>query len=248
MPIKSRMIEEKFKELSDRKGQFENELKTAALDLETLQKQVIKGTASTDSLVTVQIKVNTIEQTIRAFDLQLHTLETDLISQNALEKRKEIFSKIKALDDEAERNGFRFSELYTNPEQLKLGNFSEMGRIAANIEKLKFEFAQHLAALIPNLQQLKRRVLPELENELKNLIAELQSNHCKLSVLRATGLSLQRKYVTDDDYAFRLPKIAAEDWIWLSIRVAKELEQERQSSYDDSEKTGMFQRILDKIS
>ncbi len=227
MPIKSRMIEEKIKEAVNRKTQFENELKEAGSALERLQNAVVKGTADTDSLVAAQIKVNTIEQTISVVDSRLAALDADLIVHRNLEKKREILSKIKLLDDEAEKAGRRFIELYATPEELKLGCFSEMARIIASIEGLKFEFARYVAELIPGVNSLKSRHSPELENELNNLIAELQSNHCKLSVLRASGLSLQRKYVTDDDYAFSLPENAVSGWIWLSIRVVKEREQKR---------------------
>jgi chaperonin cofactor prefoldin len=221
------MIEEKIKEAVNRKTQFENELKEAGSALERLQNAVVKGTADTDSLVAAQIKVNTIEQTISVVDSRLAALDADLIVHRNLEKKREILSKIKLLDDEAEKAGRRFIELYATPEELKLGCFSEMARIIASIEGLKFEFARYVAELIPGVNSLKSRHSPELENELNNLIAELQSNHCKLSVLRASGLSLQRKYVTDDDYAFSLPENAVSGWIWLSIRVVKEREQKR---------------------
>ena len=56
----------------------------------------------TDSLVTKQTKVNVIEQTTSALVSQIDTLETDLVVQKGLEKRKEIFSKIKNLDDDFE--------------------------------------------------------------------------------------------------------------------------------------------------
>ncbi len=227
MPIKSRMIEEKIKETVNRKTQFENELKEARSALERLQNAVVKGTADTDSLVAAQIKVNTIEQTISVVDSRLAALDADLIVYKNLEKKREILSKIKLLDDEAEKAGRRFIELYATPEELKLGCFSEMARIIASIEGLKFEFARYVAELIPGVNSLKSRHSPELENELNTLIADLKSNHCKLSVLRASGLSLQRKYVTDDDYAFSLPENAVSGWIWLSIRVVKEREQKR---------------------
>jgi hypothetical protein len=227
MPIKSRMIEEKIKETVARKAQFENELKEAGLALERLQNAVVKGTADTETLVAAQIKVNTIEQTISVVDSRLAALDADLTVHRNLEKKREILSKIKLLDDEAEKAGRRFIELYATPEELKLGCFSEMARIIASIEGLKFEFARYVAELIPGVNSLKSRHLPELENELNNLIDDLKSNHCKLSVLRASGLSLQRKYVTDDDYEFPLPENAVSGWIWLSIRVAKEREQKR---------------------
>jgi hypothetical protein len=227
MPIKSRMIEEKIKETVARKAQFENELKEAGLALERLQNAVVKGTADTETLVAAQIKVNTIEQTISVVDSRLAALDADLTVHRNLEKKREILSKIKLLDDEAEKAGRRFIELYATPEELKLGCFSEMARIIASIEGFKFEFARYVAELIPGVNSLKSQVLPELENELNTLIADLKSNHCKLSVLRASGLSLQRKYVTDDDYAFSLPENAVSGWIWLSIRVVKEREQKR---------------------
>jgi hypothetical protein len=227
MPVKYRLIENEIKEIVARKAQFENELKEARYALERLQISVVKGTAETDTLVAAQIKVNTIEQTISVVDSRLTALEADLIVYKNLEKRKEIFSKIKLLDDEAEKAGRRLFELFARPEELKLGCFSEIARIIASIEGLKFEFARYVAELIPGVNSLKSKVLPEKQSELDNLIADLKSNHCKLSVLRATGLSLQRKYVTDDDSAFSLPENAVSGWIWLSVRVAKERDQKR---------------------
>jgi hypothetical protein len=231
------MIEEKIKETVARKAQFENELKEAGLALERLQNAVVKGTADTETLVAAQIKVNTIEQTISVVDSRLAALDADLTVHRNLEKKREIFSKIKLLDDEAEKAGRRLFELFATPEELKLGCFSEIARIIASIEGLKFEFARYVAELIPNVNSLKSRHLPELENELNNLIAELKSNHCKLSVLRATGLSLQRKYVTDDDSAFSLPENAVSGWIWLSVRVAKERDEKRANLNEAKKKT-----------
>jgi F0F1-type ATP synthase membrane subunit b/b' len=245
MPARHRVIEDKIKEIVARKAQFENELKEAGSELERLQNAVVKGTADTDSLVAAQIKVNTIEQTISRFDLQLHALDADLISQKELDRRKEIFSKIKILDDEAEKAGRRFIELYSAIKLLSYARFVEMGLLVANIEKLKSEFGQHISALIPDVNKLKRLDLPELQNELDTLIADLQKNDCKLSVLRASGLFSSREYVTDDDHAFRLPENDLSGWIWLSIRAVREYEQ--QQNFADAEKTGMFQRILDKF-
>jgi hypothetical protein len=226
MPIKSRMIEEKIKEVSDRKRQFEDELKTAALDLETLQKQVIKGTANTDALVTAQIKVNTIEQTIKAFDLQLHTLEADLISQKKLETKREIFSKIKLLDDDAEKAGRHFIKLYSDTENLSYARFAEMSSLAAGIADLKADFGRYVDLLVPGAYKLKSLDLPEVRAELDNLIGELQ-NICELSVLRSDSGFSARSYATDSDSAFRLPAAPLSDWIWLSIRRIREREQEK---------------------
>jgi hypothetical protein len=231
------MIEEKIKETVNRKTQFENELKEARSALERLQNAVVKGTADTDSLVAAQSRVTAIAQTIGTFDSKLAALDADLTVHRNLEKKREILSKIKLLDDEAEKAGRRFIELFATPEELKLGCFSEMARIIASIEGLKFEFARYVAELIPGVNSLKSRHLPELENELNNLIADLKSNHCQLSFLRASGLSLQRKYVTDDDSAFPLPENPVSDWIWLSIRVAKEREEKRANLNEAKKKT-----------
>jgi DNA anti-recombination protein RmuC len=246
MPAKYRLIEEKIKEILSRKTQFESELKEAGSELERLQNAVVKGTADTDSLVAVQIKVNAIEQTVRTFNLQLQALDADLIVHRQLEKKKEIFSKIKALDDQAEKAGNRFIELYSDVEQLNYARFAEMGLLVASIEKLKFEFGQHIGNLIPNVNKLKSRNLPELENELHNLIVELKANHCKLSVLRASGLFSSREYITDDDHAFRFVENDLNGWIWLSIRAVREREQQR--NFAGAEKTGILGRILSKIS
>ncbi len=226
MPIKSRMIEEKLKEVSDRKMQFEDELKTAALELEATQKAVIKGTANTDALVTAQIKVNTIEQTIKAFDLQLHTLETDLISQKKLEMKKEIFSKIKVLDDDAEKAGKHFVKLYSDTENLSYARFAEMASLAAGIADLKADFGNHVSSLIPNVDKLKSRHSPELETELNILIDELQ-NICSLRVLRSDCGFSERDYATDSDSAYRLPTVPLSDWIWTSIRRIRDREREK---------------------
>jgi hypothetical protein len=237
------MIEEKFKELSDRKAQFEDELKTAALELEATQKAVIKGTANTDALVAAQIKVNTIEQTIRAFDLQLHTLETDLISQKALETRKEIFSKIKFLDDDAERAGKHFIKLYSDTENLSYARFAEMSSVAAEIADLKFQFVTHVNSLIPDASKLKHRNLPEVQTELDNLIGELQDS-CSLGVLRSDCGFCERIYVTDSDSAYRLPSVPLSDWIWTSIRRIREREREKDRLSMPEKKTGFFSQIF----
>jgi predicted nucleic acid-binding Zn-ribbon protein len=234
------MIEEKLKEVSDRKSQFEDELKTAALELETLQKAVIKGTANTDALVTAQVKVNTIEQTIRAFDLQLHTLETDLIAQKNLETKKEIFSKIKVLDDDAEKAGRHFIKLYSDTENLSYARFAEMASLAARIADLKADFGRFVNSLIPNVDKLKHRDLPDIETELSSLIAELQ-NSCKLGVLRSDSGFSERDYATDSDSAFRLPDVPLSDWIWLSIRRVREREREKSTT---EKKTGFFQKMF----
>jgi hypothetical protein len=243
MPVKSRMIEEKINEILSRKTQFESELKEAGSELERLQNAVVKGTADTDSLVAVQIKVNTIEQTISRFDSQLHALGADLIVQRDLEKRKEIFSKIKLLDDEAEQNGIRFTGLYTDIESLSYVRFVEMSALLAKIAGLRAEFGRYVAALIPNVYKLKSRDMPELRSELDNLIAELQ-NTCRLSVLRSDGLFDDRAYVTDDGYAFRLPENDLGEWIWLSIRVIREREQQKQRGLPVTEKAGFFSKVL----
>jgi hypothetical protein len=246
MPVKSRTIQEKITELASRRAQFENELVTASLELERLQSAIVKQTTDTDSVVVAQTKVNVIQQTITAFDLQLAALETDLIAQKSLETKKEIFSKIKVLDDEAEKVGSRFIELYSAIKLLSYIRFVEMAGIIASIEQLKSEFARYIVQLIPDVNQLKRNVLPELENELNDLLAELQKNDCKLSVLRASGLPLRFEYVTDAEHAFRLPENDLKDLIWLSIRTFGEYEQ--QQNLVGPEKAGMFQRILEKIS
>jgi chromosome segregation ATPase len=238
MPRKFRLIENEIKEIVARKAQFENELCEARSALERLQIGVVKGTADTETLVAAQSRVTAIAQTIGTFDSKLAALDADLTVHRNLEKKREISSKIKLLDEEAEKAGRRLFELFATPEELKLGCFSEIARIIASIEGLKFEFARYVAELIPNVNSLKSRHLPELENELNNLIADLKSNHCQLSVLRATGLSLQRKYVTDDDSAFSLPENAVSGWIWLSVRVAKERDEKRARRDDTENGTG----------
>jgi hypothetical protein len=243
MPIKSRMLEEKLKEVSDRKRQFEDELKTAALDLETLQKQVIKGTADSDSLVAPTIKVNTIEQTIKAFDLQLHTLEADLISQKKLETKREIFSKIKLLDDDAERAGKHFIKLYSDTENLSYARFAEMSLLAAEIADLKADFGRCVDLLIPGAYKLKSLDLPEVRAELDAVIGELE-NTCKLSVLRSDSGFSSRSYATDSDSAFRLPDVPLSDWILLGIRRIREREQEKERFPMPEKKTGFFQQIF----
>ncbi len=243
MPIKSRMIEEKLKEVSDRKRQFEDELKTAALELETLQKAVIKGNADTNALVTAQIKVNTIEQTISAFDSQIHALDADLISQKSLETKKEIFSKIKVLDDDAEKDGRHFIKLYSDTENLSYARFAEMASLAARIADLKFQFATHVNSLIPDAPKLKHRNLPDIETELNSLIAELQ-NTCELGVLRSDCGFSERDYATDSDSAYRLPTVPLSDWIWLSIRRIREREREKDRLLMPEKKTGFFQQMF----
>jgi hypothetical protein len=244
MPIKSRMIEEKLNEVSDRKRQFEDELQTAALDLETLQKQVIKGTANTDALVTAQIKLNTIEQTIKAFDLQLAALDADLIAQKNLETKKEIFLKIKVLDDDAERAGKRFAELFPDIENLSYSRCVEMFSLRATIADLKFEFGSHIFALLPDVNKLKSRDLPELQSELDAVIAELE-NTCKLAVLRSdVGLS-DRSYATDDQHAFRLPDNDLGGLVWSLIRTFGEREQEKARLSIPEKKTGFWSRFKD---
>jgi predicted nucleic acid-binding Zn-ribbon protein len=260
MPVRSRMIKQEIEANADSKMRLEEELKEANSELERLQKAILKGTANTDALVAAQIKVNTIQQTITVFDSQFDALVADLIVQRQLERRKEIFSKISLLDDEAEKLGNRFTELYAAVEQLSYARFAEMASIIANIEKLKAEFGRHIVELIPNVSQLKSRILPEVEHALNNTIAELQENHCKLSVLRATGLGLRREYPTDLENAFRLPTNALDVWIWVSIRAVRENELQKQqipptakhngssameeSSATEAEKTGFFQRIF----
>jgi hypothetical protein len=222
MPIKSRTIEEKIKELASRKAQFESELVTANFELKTLQTAIIKGNADTDLLVAAQIKVNTIQQTITAFDSQLAALDADLISQKKLETKKEILSKIQVLDDEAETVISRFLEYYTDLPNLNFIRFEEMAFMLEKIQVLKSEFGSHIFALVPNVNKLKRLDLPELESELNNLLAELKANGCKMSVLRSYKLFSERVYPTDDEHAFRLPDALMSKWIWDSIRTAKE--------------------------
>jgi DNA repair exonuclease SbcCD ATPase subunit len=234
------MIEEKLKEVSDRKRQFEDELKTAALDLETLQKAVIKGTASTDALVAAQTRVNAISQTISAFDSQLAALDADLIAQKKLETKKEIFSKIKVLDDDAEKAGRHFIELYSDTENLSYARFAEMASLAAGIADLKADFGRFVGSLVPNVDKLKSRDLPEVQTELDNLIGELQ-NICELRVLRSDSFS-NRSYPTDSDSAFRLPAVPLSDWIWTSIRRIREREQEKPTP---EKKTGFWNRFRD---
>jgi hypothetical protein len=234
------MVEGNLKEVSDRKSQFEDELKTAALDLEATQKAVIKGTANTDALVTAQIKVNTIEQTIKAFDLELHTLETDLISQKKLEMKKEIFSKIKVLDDDAEKAGKHFVKLYSDTENLSYARFAEMASICARIADLKADFGRFVGSLIPNVDKLKSRHSPELETELNILIDELQ-NICNLGVLRSDVGFSERDYATDSDSAYRLPTVPLSDWIWTSIRRIREREREKSTT---EKKTSFFQQLF----
>ncbi len=240
MPIKSRMIDEKIKELASRKAQFESELVTASLELERLQSAVVKGTADTDSLVAAQTRVNAMSQTISAFDSQLAALDADLISQKKLETKKEVFSKIKVLDDDAEKAGRHFIKLYSDTENLSYARFGEMASLVARIADLKADFGRCVNLLIPNVDKLKSRHSPELETELDNLIAELQ-NICKLSVLRSdTGFSA-RSYPTDSDSAFRLPNVPLSDWIWTSIRRIREREQEKLTT---EKKTGFFQQMF----
>ncbi len=226
MPSRSRIIDEKIKQIVSRKAQFENELKEAGLELERLQKAVVKGTVSTDALVAAQIKLNTIEQTISAFNSQIQTLETDLISQKKLETKKEIFSKIKVLDDDAEKAGRHFIKLYSDTENLSYARFAEMSSLAAGIADLKADFGRYVDLLVPGAYKLKSLDLPEVRAELDNLIGELQ-NICELSVLRSDSGFSARSYATDSDSAFRLPAVPLSDWIWLSIRRIREREQEK---------------------
>ncbi len=247
MPSKYRLIEEKIKELVSRKLQFENELKEAALSLERVQNAVVKGTADTDALVAAQTRVNAIGQTISVFDSQLHALENDLLVQRQLDAKKDIISKIKVLDTEAETIISLFLEFYTDLPNLNFIRFEEMGFMLEKIQSLKSAFAAHVNELIPNVNRLKRQNLPELENDLDSLITELEVNGCKLSALRATGLFFKYEYATDDDFAFTLPDTPLADWIWLSIRTAKDRADRygRLSEPDLTEKkTGFFQQIF----
>ncbi len=236
MPIKSRMIEEKIKELASRKAQFENELESANLELERLQSAIVKGTADTDTLVAAQTKVNVIQQTIAAFESQFHALDADLVAQKNLEMKKEVFSKIKILDDDAEKAGRHFIKLYSDTESLSYARFAEMASICARIADLKADFGRCVNSLIPNVDKLKSRHSPELETELNDLISELQ-NTCKLSVLRSDVGFSARSYPTDSDSAFRLPNVPLSDWIWTSIRRIREREQEKLTT---EKKTGFW--------
>jgi hypothetical protein len=220
------MIEEKIKEFASRRAQFESELVTANMELERLQSAIVKGTADTDSLVAAQTRVNAVSQTITAFDSQLAALETDLIYQKSLETKKEIFSKIKVLDDDAEKAGSRFIEFYSDTKNLSYARFAEMASLIAGIADLKADFGRYVTSLIPDVNKLKSYDLPEVQTELDNLISELQ-NTCKLSVLRSdVGFSVFG-YPTDSNSAFRLPDVPLSDWIWLSIRRIREREQEK---------------------
>jgi hypothetical protein len=243
MPSRIRIIDEKIKQIVSRKAQFENELKEAGLELERLQIAIVKGTADSDSLVAPTIKVNTIEQTIKAFDLQLAALDADLIAQKKLETKKEIFLKIKVLDDDAERAGKRLIELFPDIENLSYSRCVEMFSLRATIADLKFEFGSHIFALLPDVNKLKSRDLPELQSELDAVIAELE-NTCKLAVLRSdVGLS-DRSYATDDQHAFRLPDNDLGSLVWLLIRTFGEREQEKARLSIPEKKTSFFRQMF----
>ncbi len=244
MPSRSRTIQEKITELASRKAQFESELESANLELERLQIATVKGTANTDALVTAQIKVNTIEQTIKAFDLQLAALDADLIAQKNLETKKEIFSKIKVLDEDAEKAGRRFIELFSDVEKLSYLRFVEMFLLCATIADLKFQFGTHVNSLIPDSYKLKHRNLPEVQSELDAVIAELE-NTCKLSVLRSDVGFSDRSYATDSDSAFRLPDNDLGRLIWQSIRAFGEHHQGKARLSIPEKKTGFWNRFKD---
>ncbi len=246
MPRKFRLIESEIKEIAARKTQFESELTEAGSDLERLQISVVKGTVGTDSFASAQMRVNAIEQMISVVDSRLAALDADLILYRNLEKKREIISKIKLLDDEAEKLGSRFFSLYSNVEKLTYVCFAEMALIIARQSELKTEFGSFIFKLIPGANELKYKVLPQLQLELDNLIAELQDNHCKLSVLRASKVFSSHSYPMDSEHAFRLPEIDSRDseWIWSSIRFVRE--RERMRNFAVVEKTGIFQKIFSK--
>jgi predicted nucleic acid-binding Zn-ribbon protein len=243
MPVKSRMIEEKRNEIANRKSNFESELEAVRLELQTAQSGVVKGTTDIDSLISIQTRVNVVEQTITALGSQIDALEADLVAQKGLETKREIFSKIKVLDDTAEKAGSRFIELYTDIESVSYARFVEMSALLARIADLKSEFGRYVVTLIPNVNKLKSRDMPELRSELDNLITELK-NTCRLSVLRSDRLFSDRAFVTDDDHAFRLPENDLGKWIWLSIRVIREREQQKQRGLPVTEKAGFFSKVL----
>ncbi len=244
MPSRSRMIDEKIKQIVSRKAQFENELKEAGLELERLQNAAVKRTTDTDSITAAHTKVNAIQQTISAFDLQIAALDADLISQKKLETKKEIFSKIKLLDDDAEKAGKRLIELFPDIENLSYSRCVEMFSLRATIADLKFEFGSHISALLPDVNKLKSRDLPEVQSELDAVIAELE-NTCKLAVLRSdVGLS-DRSYATDDQHAFRLPDNDLGSLVWLLIRTFGEREQEKARLSMPEKKTGFWNRFKD---
>lgn len=243
MPIKSRMIEEKINELSNRKLQLQTELETARIELKTAENAIIKGVSDTDALVSIQTRINVIEQTLIRFDSNIAALEAELIAQKNLERKREIFKKIKPLDDEAEKAGNRFIELYTDIENLSYARFAEMSSLITRIADLKAEFGRHIQTLIPEVNSLKSRHLPELEMQSNRLIAELE-NICKLRVLRSGQTFSHFQYVTDDDYIFRLPESDLSDWIWSSIRVIRKREQLKQRDLPEIEKTGFLSKIF----
>jgi phosphate uptake regulator len=144
-----------------------------------------------------------------------------------VKRRKEIFSNIKLIDDEAEKVGSRFIELYSDVENLSYSRFAEMSLLLARKDDLKADFSRHIVALIPDVNKLKRHILPEIQSELDNLIVELQKD-CKLSVLRSDKLFTDREYSFDDTQAFKLPENDMDGWIFLSIRSIRRREREKQ--------------------
>lgn len=246
MPILSRTTADKINQIANKNRQFQTELETAVSELGRLQKATITGDTDTETLISAQNRVNVLTQTIEAFNRQLAELEAALIVQKASDRKKEIFSKIKLLDGEAEKLGSRFIGYYTDLPNLSFIRFEEMSFMLEKIQVLKFEFSQFIFELLPDVNKLKRQELPELQAKLDDLIAELQSNDCKLSVLRSDKLFSEREYPFDDEYAFKLPYTVMSDWIWNSIRSAKARAEKygRLSAEVTEKKTGLLSQIF----
>lgn len=241
MPIKSRIIEEKLKQTIERNNQFRDELSNAGLELESLYKAVVKGTADTDAIVSTQTRINVIEQTISRFDLEIVALEADLVEQKRVEAKRLTFQNIKILDDEAEKLGSRFIKLYSEAESLNYARFAEMSLILFRIDDLRAKFNSQIHVLIPNANRIKTKDLPALQSELDDLLTDLQKD-CKLGALRSTMLASDARYVADNDYALQFPKNDLNKWIWESIRIIRHREAQRH--LPEAERIGFFTRIL----
>lgn len=225
MPVRSRKLRDSVKSLTERRQNLIQEHQRAIAELENVQKSVIYGDSKSDLLINHQTRANSLENALKAIDLEINRLESEAETESESEKRRAIARQIKEIDEKAEGAGNRYRDLYSNPEKLSYSGFVEMLKLKSEIRELRRQFHLLIFQLFPAVQTLLRKENPALQDAVNHFIqTELLETGCRLSVLRTDyfdGFS----YATDLHNAFDLRPHELSGWIRVSMQIVEGNEQ-----------------------